>query len=66
MKAGGAKGRAGRKAGRVLFDPDLIVGSSPRRFEREGMLKSVLRYMRAYLKVYFIKEEKDYVLLNRL
>jgi glycosyltransferase involved in cell wall biosynthesis len=42
-----------RHAGKVLFDPDLTVKSSPRRFEKEGILKLELRYISAYLKVFF-------------
>src|SRR6185295_5114198 len=29
-----------RQAGRVLFDPTLIVKSSPRRFEKEGFIRT--------------------------
>lgn len=53
-----------RKAGRVIFDPELIVKSSPRRFEKDGMLSLLFRYIRAYLKVYF-RSEGSYTELNQ-
>lgn len=45
-----------RRAGKVLFDPDLKVMSSPRRFEKEGFLKIVSRYIREYVRIYFSKD----------
>jgi len=42
-----------RKVGKVIFDPDLKVKSSPRRFEKSGFLKLTVRYIIAYIKVYF-------------
>lgn len=45
-----------RKIGKVLFDPDLKVKSSPRRFETQGLLKTNLKYISTYLKVYFDKK----------
>ncbi len=45
-----------RRVGKVVFDPDLIVKSSPRRFEREGFLRLTFRYIFAYLKIFFSKE----------
>lgn len=45
-----------RKVGRVLFDPDLTVKSSPRRFESHGLFRVVSRYIRTYLKLFFSKE----------
>ncbi len=45
-----------RKVGRVIFDPELAVKSSPRRYEKEGIIKLTVRYMLAYFKVYFSKE----------
>lgn len=45
-----------RKVGRVLFDPDLTVKSSPRRFESHGLFRVVFRYIRTYLKLFFSKE----------
>lgn len=45
-----------RHVGNVRFDPTLIIKSSPRRFEKEGLLTSVIRYARTYFKIYFAKE----------
>jgi len=42
-----------RRVGKVIFDPDLIVKSSPRRFEKSGFLKLAILYIIAYLKAYF-------------
>ena len=42
-----------RKVGRVVFDGDFRVKSLPRRFEREGHLRLVLKYAWYYLKNYF-------------
>jgi hypothetical protein len=42
-----------RSAGRVLFNRDIRVLSSPRRFESEGHLKLTLIYALHYLKNYF-------------
>jgi len=42
-----------RKAGKVIFDPNLAVKSSPRRFEKSGFFRLPLRYVAAYLKAYF-------------
>ena len=42
-----------RKVGRVVFDGNFRVKSSPRRFEREGHLRLVLTYAWYYLKNYF-------------
>ena len=45
-----------RRAGKVLFDPDLKVKSSPRRFETQGLFKTNLKYVSTYLKIYFDKK----------
>lgn len=38
--------------GPVLFKPEFIVKSSPRRFSREGSLTTIFRYVFVYLKTY--------------
>ncbi len=45
-----------RKVGRVVFDPELTVKSSPRRFDREGLFHLQAKYTRAYFKIYFSKD----------
>ncbi|TSC59512.1 MAG: glycosyl transferase [Parcubacteria group bacterium LiPW_15] len=45
-----------RHVGKVRFDPELSVKSSPRRFEKEGLFATNFRYIGAYLKIYFSKE----------
>ena len=45
-----------RRSGNVVFDPDLRVKSSPRRFERDGFLPLAFHYARAYLGAYFTVE----------
>jgi glycosyltransferase involved in cell wall biosynthesis len=45
-----------RRVGPVLFDPQLVVKSSPRRFEKNGMIKLVWRYVGSYFKIYFDKK----------
>lgn len=45
-----------RRVGKVSFDPELTVKSSPRRFEREGLLATNFKYIRSYLQIYFSKE----------
>lgn len=52
-----------RKAGKVVYDPDLRSKSSPRRFKREGFMRLQTRYIRVYLRVYF-KNEDEYANLN--
>lgn len=42
-----------RRVGRVVFDGDFRVKSSPRRFQREGHLRLALTYAWYYLKNYF-------------
>ena len=42
-----------RKVGKVVFDPELKVKSSPRRFEKSGFLQLNVKYISAYLKAYF-------------
>ena len=46
-----------RKVGRVVFDRDFRVRSSPRRFEKEGHLRLVLTYAWHYMKNYFFLSE---------
>jgi glycosyltransferase involved in cell wall biosynthesis len=43
-----------RNAGEVLFTPELVVKTSPRRFKK-GLFLPVLRYAWVYLKIYFSK-----------
>lgn len=45
-----------RRVGGVYFNPELKVKSSPRRFEKEGLLKTNSKYISTYLKIYFSKE----------
>lgn len=42
-----------RKVGKVLFTPKLEVASSARRFERQGLIRTTLKYARHYLDAYF-------------
>lgn len=42
-----------RKAGKVIFVPDVAIGSSPRRLEKEGFFGLTAKYVRAYLHEYF-------------
>ena len=42
-----------RRVGKVFFDPDLIIKSSPRRFEKHGLLFLTLKYAFVYFKTYF-------------
>ncbi len=39
--------------GRVLFEPKLVMKSSPRRFNREGVFTTSIRYLYEYLKKYY-------------
>ena len=45
-----------RRCGRVIFDPNLRVASSPRRYLRDGFIWLTLRYAYAYLVAYFKTE----------
>lgn len=45
-----------RRVGKVLFDPKVLVVSSPRRFEKNGFIKLTLRYIAAYFKIFFSKD----------
>lgn len=45
-----------RRVGKVFFDRELVVKSSPRRFEKEGLLATVLKYIYQEVKIYFSKE----------
>ena len=47
-----------RKVGTVLFDMDLKIKSSPRRFQQDGYLKLFYHYFMVYMKIYFCKEYK--------
>lgn len=42
-----------RNVGRVIFTTDLIVKSSPRRFEKRGLFRTTLLYAYYYFKSYF-------------
>lgn len=45
-----------RRVGKVLFDPQLTVKSSPRGFEKYGFINLAFRYIVAYFKIFFSKE----------
>jgi glycosyltransferase involved in cell wall biosynthesis len=45
-----------RRVGRVLFDLDLRIKSSPRRFNEDGYFRLFFRYIWTYMKIYFCKE----------
>ncbi|HTW96716.1 MAG TPA: glycosyltransferase [Candidatus Methylomirabilis sp.] len=45
-----------RRVGKVLFNPRLIIKSSPRRLEKSGFWKVTGKYLLAYLKIYFDKK----------
>lgn len=45
-----------RHVGKVVFDPELTVKSSPRRFDKEGLFRLQAKYTRAYFKIYFSKD----------
>lgn len=45
-----------RRVGRILFDPDLIVKSSPRRLKKYGIINMTVKYVISYLKIFFSKE----------
>lgn len=47
-----------RRVGKIFFDSELKVKSSPRRFEEKGFFRLALRYELAYLKMYFSSEYK--------
>ncbi len=40
-------------AGKIFFDPTLMVKSSPERFRKKGFFRLTLRYAWEYLKMYF-------------
>lgn len=42
-----------RYVGKVLFDPSLVVKSSPRRLEKRGVIYTALIYMYHFFRVYF-------------
>ncbi len=46
-----------RHVGKIIFDPTLVVKSTPRRFEN-GTIKPIIKYVRTYFKTYFSKEYK--------
>lgn len=45
-----------RHVGKVLFDPQLRIKSSARRFETEGFFSLFFRYVWTYLKIYFSRD----------
>ncbi|MEK7630277.1 MAG: glycosyltransferase family 2 protein [Patescibacteria group bacterium] len=45
-----------RRVGNLFFDPTLNVKSSVRRLEKEGFVKTPLKYAFAWLKIYFSKD----------
>ena len=47
-----------RKVGTVLFDMDLKIKSSPRRFKQDGYLQLFYHYITTYVKIYFSKKYK--------
>lgn len=42
-----------RNVGEVFFDSKLTIKSSPRRFQKYGLLSTVSKYVYHYLKIYF-------------
>jgi len=47
-----------RKVGTVLFDMELKIKSSPRRFKKDGYLQLFYHYITTYMKIYFSKKYK--------
>ena len=45
-----------RRVGKILFDPDLIIKSSPRRLIKYGIINMTAKYVISYLKIFFSKE----------
>jgi glycosyltransferase involved in cell wall biosynthesis len=46
------------KIGRVVFDPDLIMPTSARRFNREGFANIQMKYLYNFIKVIFSRSKK--------
>jgi glycosyltransferase involved in cell wall biosynthesis len=46
------------RLGRVVFDPDLIMPTSARRFKREGFVNIQMKYLFNFIKVIFSKDKK--------
>jgi glycosyltransferase involved in cell wall biosynthesis len=46
------------KLGRVVFDPNLIIPTSARRFKREGFMKIQIKYLFNFIKVIFSSSKK--------
>lgn len=42
-----------RRVGKVLFTPELEVKSSPRRFQKNGLVRTTARYAKNYFRMYF-------------
>ncbi len=42
-----------RRVGKVLFTPELEVKSSPRRFNKNGLVRTTARYAKNYFQMYF-------------
>lgn len=53
-----------RQVGRVVFNPHLLVKSSPRRVKREGPFALQFRYAKMYFRIYF-RNEKEWARLNK-
>jgi hypothetical protein len=45
-----------RRVGTVLFDMELKIKSSPRRFKKDGYLQLFYHYISTYMKIYFSKD----------
>jgi len=45
------------KIGKVVFDPNLVIATSARRFKREGFFSIQMKYLYNFLKVIFSKEK---------
>ena len=46
------------KLGKVVFDPDLIMPTSARRFKREGFVNIQMKYFYNFIKVIFSRSKK--------
>jgi hypothetical protein len=49
-----------RKVGKVRFDYNLRILSSPRRFEKDGLIRTTLYYAWVFVKLYFKKTDALY------
>ena len=45
-----------RRVGDVFYDTKLVVKSSPRRFEKRGLVRLTLKYFYYHFKIYFSKD----------